>query len=62
MSQLRKDVENLTQSQMDNILLLDKLRTVADCENKGFLCSIAPMDEIETLNSFFEMVKRREVK
>ncbi len=59
MSQLRKDVENLTQSQMDNILLLDKLRTVADCENKGFLCSIAPISEVMMINRFFEMVSSK---
>lgn len=61
-NQRRKDIEGLSRIQINNILLLGKLRMEADRENHGFLCSIAPMDEIETLNSFFEMVKRREVK
>jgi hypothetical protein len=28
-------------------------------ENTGFLYSIAPVDEVEILNRFFEMVKSR---
>lgn len=59
-NQRRKDVEGLSKLQIDNILLIDKLRTEADIENHGFLCSIAPLDEIGVLNMFFEMVKNRE--
>ncbi len=61
-NQRRKDVESLTKLQVDNILLIDKLRTEADQENPGFLCSIGPWDAIRTLNRFFEMVKSREEK
>ena len=59
-NQRRKDVEGLSKLQIDNILLIDKLRTEADWENPGFLCSIAPLDEVGILNMFFEMVKSRE--
>lgn len=59
MNQLRKDVVSLSQIQMDNILLIDKLRTVADYENKGFLCSIAPISEVMMLNRFFEIVENK---
>lgn len=58
-NQRRKDVESLSKIQVDNILLIDKLRMEADRENPGFLCSIAPLDEVGILNSFFEMVKSR---
>lgn len=61
-NQRKKDVEGLSKRQVDNILLIDKLRTEADRENPGFLCSIAPLDEVLILNNFFEMVRRREVK
>lgn len=60
--QRRKDVESLSKIQVDNILLIDKLRTEANRENPGFLCSIAPLDEVGILNRFFEMVKSREEK
>ena len=56
-NQRRKDVESLAKLQIDNILLIDKLRTEANRENSGFLCSIGPCDEIGTLDRFFEMVK-----
>ncbi len=59
-NQRRKDIECLSKLQIDNILLIDKLRSEADCENPGFLCSIAPLDEVGILNRFFEMVKSRE--
>mgnify|MGYP004473709791 CR=1 FL=1 len=59
-NQRRKDVEGLSKLQVENILLIDKLRTEADWENPGFLCSIGPWDGIGMLNRFFEMVKRRE--
>lgn len=61
-NQRRKDIEGLSKLQVDNILLIDKLRMEADRENPGFLCSIAPLDEVGILNRFFEMVKSREVK
>ena len=61
-NQRRKDVESLSKIQVENILLINKLRTEANRENPGFLCSIAPLDEVGTLNSFFEMVKSREAK
>lgn len=58
----RKYSEGLSKLQVDNILLIDKLRMEADRENSGFLCSIAPLEEVGILNRFFEMVKSREVK
>lgn len=58
-NQRRKDIEGLSKIQVDNILLIDKLRMEADRENPGFLCSIAPLDEVGILNRFFEMVKSR---
>lgn len=61
-NQRRKDVEGLSKLQVDNILLIDKLRMDADRENPGFLCSIGPWDGIGTLNRFFEMVRNREEK
>lgn len=61
-NQRRKDVESLSKIQIDNILLIDKLRTEADQENSGFLCSIGPWDVIGALNTFFEMVRSREEK
>lgn len=61
-NQRRKDIEGLSKLQVDNIILIDKLRMEADRENPGFLCSIAPLDEDGILNRFFEMVKSREVK
>lgn len=59
-NQRRKDVEGLSKIQVDNILLIDKLRMEADQENHGFLCSIGPWDGIGTLSRFFEMVMSRE--
>lgn len=61
-NQRRKDVQSLSQIQVDNILLIDKLRIEADRENPGFLCSIGPWDGIGILNRFFEMVRSREEK
>ena len=59
-NQRRKDVEDLSKIQVENILLIDKLRMDADRENPGFLCSIGPWDGIGKLNMFFEMVRSRE--
>lgn len=61
-NQRRKDIQSLSKIQVDNILLIDKLRMEADRENPGFLCSVGPLDEIGTLNRFFEMVRNREEK
>jgi hypothetical protein len=61
-NQQRKDIESLSKIQVDNILLIDKLRTEADCENPGFLCSVAPSGEVRALNKFFEMVRCCELK
>jgi len=58
-NQRRKDIESLSKIQVDNIILIDKLRMEADRENPGFLCSIAPLDAVGILNRFFEMVKSR---
>ena len=58
-NQRRKDVEKLSEIQVDNILLIDKLRVEADQENTGFLCTIGPWEGIGMLNKFFEMVKNR---
>ena len=58
-NQRRRDVEGLSKLQVENILLIDKLRMEANRENPGFLCSIGPWDEIGILNRFFEMVKSR---
>lgn len=61
-NQRRRDVEGLSKLQVENILLIDKLRMEADRENPGFLCSIGPWDWIGILNRFFEMVKSRKEK
>ena len=61
-NQRRRDVEGLSKLQIENILLIDKLRMEADRENPGFLCSIGPWDGIVILNRFFEMVKSRKKK
>ena len=61
-NQRRRDVEGLSKLQVDNILLIDKLRIEAKRENLGFLCSISPLGETERLNVFFEMVKSRKEK
>lgn len=61
-NQRRRDVEGLSKFQVENILLIDKLRMEADRENPGFLCSIGPWDGIGILNRFFEMVKSRKEK
>ncbi len=58
-NQRRKDVESLSKIQIDNILLIDKLRMEAERENLGFLCSIGPLNGILMLNRFFEMVRSR---
>lgn len=60
--QRRRDVEGLSKLQVENILLIDKLRMEADRVNPGFLCSIGPWDGIVILNRFFEMVKSRKKK
>ena len=61
-NQRRGDVECLSKLQVENILLIDKIRMEADRENPGFLCSIGPWDGIGILNRFFEMVKSRKEK
>ena len=61
-NQRRRDVEGLSKLQVENILLIDKLRMEADRENPGFICSIGPWDGIGILNRFFEMVKSRKEK
>lgn len=58
-NQLRKNIDSLSKLQIDNILLIDKLRSMAGYENKGFLCSIAPIGEVVMLNIFFEMVRNK---
>lgn len=61
-NQRRRDVEGLSKLQVENILLIDKLRMEADRENPRFLCSIGPWDGIGILNRFFKMVKSRKEK
>lgn len=56
---LRRAVNNLSQIQIDNILLIDKLRTNSNDENIGFLHSIAPYDEIRRVDEFFKMVRNK---
>ena len=58
-NELRRAVNNLSQIQIDNILLIDKLRTNSNDENIGFLHSIAPYDEIRRVDEFFKMVKNK---
>lgn len=57
--QRRKDIATLSKIQIDNILLIDKLRTRADMENHGFLCTIGPVDEVTMVDNFFELVKNK---
>lgn len=56
--QRRKDIVTLSKIQIDNILLIDKLRSTADRENHGFLCTIGPIDEVRMVEDFFEIVKK----
>ena len=58
-NQRRRDIEDLSKIQVDNILLIDKLRTEANQENPGFLCSIGPFDGVGILDRFFETIKSR---
>ena len=58
-NEIRKDVAILTQTQVDCILLLGKIRVESEIENKGFLHSIAPLAEIEKLNTFLNLVSAR---
>lgn len=57
--QRRNDVEGLCRLQIDNILLIDKLRMKAAQENRGFVCSVAPLKSIKNLEDFFSNVKNR---
>lgn len=57
--QRRKDISALSKIQIDNILLIDKLRTRADMENHGFLCTIGPIDEVKQVEIFFELVRNK---
>lgn len=58
-NQRRRDIEDLSKIQVDNTLLIDKLRTEANQENPGFLCSIGPFDGVGILDRFFETIKSR---
>lgn len=58
-NEMRKDVAMLTPTQVDCILLLGKIRVEPEIENKGFLHSIAPLAEIEKLNTFLNLVLDR---
>lgn len=53
---IRQEIETLNESQIKNIMLLDKLRSEADKRNKGFLHSITAQCEIDKLNQFLGMV------
>ena len=58
-NEMRKDIAILTQTQVNCILLLGKIRVESEIENKGFLHSIAPLAEIEKLNTFLNLVLAR---
>lgn len=58
-NEMRKDTDILTPIQIDNILLIGKIRAKSEIENKGFLHSIAPLVEIEKLNTFLNFVLNR---
>lgn len=59
LNQLIMDIDRLTSLQVDNILLIYKLCIESERENHRFLCSVAPIGEVESFNRFFGLVKKR---
>ncbi|OOM80473.1 DUF3800 domain-containing protein [Clostridium sp. BL-8] len=59
MNMLRNDVDKLNTFQIENILLLNRLRNEADYKNKGFIHSITSQYEIEKLNDFLKLVRMK---
>lgn len=59
LKKLRKDINNLSQMQVDNIALIANLRILAEEENKGFIHSIAPLNELKKIDLFFELARNK---
>ena len=56
---IRKDVENLTEQQLDNINMLRILREKSNKYNKGFLMSITATSVTNRMNFLFDLCKAR---
>ncbi len=56
LKKIRKDVNDLNEIQVTNILLVNKLRLKSDAKNRGFLHSITAQCEIDKLNMLFDLV------
>ena len=59
---IRKDVENLNKTQIENINMLRYLREKSDMYNKGFLMSITALSVIDRINFLFDLCKVRAEK
>ena len=57
---IRKDVENLTRIQIENINMLRKLREKSDMYNRGFLMSITAISVINRINFLFDLCRMKE--
>lgn len=56
---IRKDVENLTKTQIENINMLRLLREKSDRYNRGFLMSITATSVIDRINFLFNLCKHQ---
>lgn len=56
---IRKDVENLTKTQLENINMLRILREKSNGYNKGFLMSITATSVIDRINFLFNLCKHQ---
>ena len=59
---IRKDVENLNKTQIENINMLRYLREKSDMYNKGFLMSVTALSVIDRINFLFDLCKVRTEK
>ena len=59
---IRKDVENLNKTQIENINMLRYLREKSDMYNKGFLMSVTALSVIDRINFLFDLCKVRAEK
>lgn len=59
---IRKDVENLNKTQIENINMLRYLREKSDMYNKVFLMSVTALSVIDRINFLFDLCKVRTEK
>jgi len=59
---IRSNVSELDQTQITNILMINKLRYKSDKRNRGFLHSLAPLHETNMLNTFFDLAHARKLE